>query len=360
MSVDPTGLMSGALSIDDGECSCENSIVATPHTDFTPDNLATTISSAAATSLSASQGDRSSTLLVSAQHVMPLSELEQPLSVQPPHVAEFEEPMSFTACMTANEDDTTVMSCSHAAGPDNGTTAAASTEHPPSMPAVSEAIQPRVQGPESASLIKATCVDDGCEVHSSVTGDVVDAVDTLGISNMPSPAACESASADGVREDVVSSTEIPETSDCAQVPHAGDEVRLVATPAALAAVSAEVQHLKLLLRDSERQRQRLAAALQDARGNVRIVVRVRPAPFGDIASSAVAVASETQLNVVRPAVGVNAATNGSSISLVSFDFDRVLDTTVTQTDVFSELQGSVAGVVEAGKNACIMAYGQTG
>ena len=120
----------------------------------------------------------------------------------------------------------------------------------------------------------------------------------------------------------------------------------------------------------------LAAAAFAADGNIRVLVRIRPSKSpslqlqlqpslaaGDAGGGAAAVAAvgDAQVRVVRPAIGVAAAASDApAVSLVSFDFDRVFAPAETQADVFDELAGAVAGVVDAGKNACVMAYGQTG
>ncbi|XVF57555.1 hypothetical protein PTKIN_Ptkin06aG0215200 [Pterospermum kingtungense] len=93
--------------------------------------------------------------------------------------------------------------------------------------------------------------------------------------------------------------------------------------------------------------------VQDLKGNIRVYCRVRPFLGGEPNTlSSVDHTDETTITVITPS-------KYGKEGRKSFTFNRVFSPSVTQAEVFSDMQPLVRSVLD-GYNVCIFAYGQTG
>ena len=119
---------------------------------------------------------------------------------------------------------------------------------------------------------------------------------------------------------------------------------------ALDKTSAMLREMTEKYRQEMAERRRLHALLQELRGNIRVMCRVRPLLKGEReVGECVHVADTCQVKVL------NSANRRES----SFEFDRAFPPTDSQEVVYYEVSDIVTSVMN-GYNACIMAYGQTG
>jgi hypothetical protein len=114
-------------------------------------------------------------------------------------------------------------------------------------------------------------------------------------------------------------------------------------------LQAENLSLKRLLLSAEVKRIELHNQIQEIKGNIRVVCRVRPAEADDLAVHL------QDSNLVHLNCGFDAYT----ASEYAFSFDKVLGPDATQGDVFDEVSGLVQSALD-GYKICIFAYGQTG
>ena len=97
-----------------------------------------------------------------------------------------------------------------------------------------------------------------------------------------------------------------------------------------------------------RKRRLLQDQLQELKGSIRVMCRVRPLAAGE-GSSAVSVLSDSEVVLTQP------GKDGRK----TFSFDHCFGDTSDQRAVFEEVEPVVESVL-AGFNVCIFAYGQTG
>ena len=126
----------------------------------------------------------------------------------------------------------------------------------------------------------------------------------------------------------------------------------------------EIGRLQDSLHQSEKIRKRLLNQLQEARGNIRVLVRCRP-----LNSSELKVVSQNRDTAGQPAtnVCVSCRPESGEVSLVGevrgagqvYAFDQVLGMRSSQEDVFAEVSDLVQSALD-GYHVCIFSYGQTG
>lgn len=136
----------------------------------------------------------------------------------------------------------------------------------------------------------------------------------------------------------------------------------------LSDAQASIESKEEELRAAESLRRKLHNEVQELRGNIRVIARVRPAVQ---ASSKNGVVGSALADMRYPeafpregrevqliAAGESASGTPTSVQH-AFAFDRVLPPHATQADVFTEVEHLAQSVLD-GYNTCIFAYGQTG
>ena len=130
--------------------------------------------------------------------------------------------------------------------------------------------------------------------------------------------------------------------------------------ASLASKDGELASLRDAMEHSEERELRLAAELQELKGNVRVVCRLRP-PKQHAAAKAgppVAEASGLMSSGMHRALTMRGAPASGGAGRV-FEFDRVFGAAAPNTEVYEELR-PLARAVADGSRATVLAYGQTG
>lgn len=121
---------------------------------------------------------------------------------------------------------------------------------------------------------------------------------------------------------------------------------------ALGAAHSESDQLKDAYLKEVILRRALHNELQELKGNIRVLVRVRPIlpkQDGANASSAISCVSEDEISITNP------STNGKKV----WQFNRVLGTESSQKDLFDQLSPLITSALD-GFSVCVFAYGQTG
>eukprot|EP01059_Diplonema_ambulator_P011906 TRINITY_DN21976_c0_g1_i2.p1 TRINITY_DN21976_c0_g1~~TRINITY_DN21976_c0_g1_i2.p1 ORF type:complete len:678 (+),score=148.91 TRINITY_DN21976_c0_g1_i2:198-2231(+) len=103
-----------------------------------------------------------------------------------------------------------------------------------------------------------------------------------------------------------------------------------------------------LYTEAASERKKLLRRLQEVRGTIRVVARVRPLLKNEKGTRAAVTTKGDTLYLDR--------LNGQ---VSSFTFDAVLPVAATQADVYEELR-DIPSLVLDGQNCCVLAYGQTG
>lgn len=118
----------------------------------------------------------------------------------------------------------------------------------------------------------------------------------------------------------------------------------------LAQRDTDIADLKDKLFFGERTRRELHNKIQELRGNIRVIVRVRPFLKHD---------AEQGPCTVEFHPNGQALTIANQDTTHNFNFDQVFSTTSTQEDIFNEVSNLVQSALD-GYNVCLFSYGQTG
>jgi kinesin family protein C1 len=120
--------------------------------------------------------------------------------------------------------------------------------------------------------------------------------------------------------------------------------------------------LEAKTRDDEMVRRKLHNAIQELKGNIRVICRARPALGVEKVEEGVFGFSEfggaRTLEVSAPSA-LSATGKPQPPKKWTFNFDRVFAPNSTQSQVFDEISGLVQSALD-GYNVCIFTYGQTG
>ncbi|DBA00591.1 TPA: hypothetical protein N0F65_007720 [Lagenidium giganteum] len=100
-----------------------------------------------------------------------------------------------------------------------------------------------------------------------------------------------------------------------------------------------------------KERKRLFNQVQELKGNIRVLCRVRPISKSEISHGSKQVCKFTGTEEISLA--------GEKGKLKTWEFDRVFDMASTQEQVFDEVKPLVTSILD-GYSVCIFAYGQTG
>jgi len=106
-----------------------------------------------------------------------------------------------------------------------------------------------------------------------------------------------------------------------------------------------IRRLEEQLSQSEATRRELHNTIQELRGNIRVICRIRPPPSGSELALKQIEDSRIMLNL-----------GGESYN---FNFDKVFSPSSVQEDLFAEVSGLIQSALD-GYKVCIFAYGQTG
>uniref|UniRef100_K3X2X4 Kinesin-like protein n=1 Tax=Globisporangium ultimum (strain ATCC 200006 / CBS 805.95 / DAOM BR144) TaxID=431595 RepID=K3X2X4_GLOUD len=99
-----------------------------------------------------------------------------------------------------------------------------------------------------------------------------------------------------------------------------------------------------------KERKRLFNLVQELKGNIRVLCRVRPISKMEIGNGSKMICKFTNEEVTL---------SGEKGKLKTWEFDRVFDMNSTQDQLFSEVRPLVTSILD-GYSVCIFAYGQTG
>ncbi|TMW62185.1 hypothetical protein Poli38472_009678 [Pythium oligandrum] len=99
-----------------------------------------------------------------------------------------------------------------------------------------------------------------------------------------------------------------------------------------------------------KERKRLFNLVQELKGNIRVLCRVRPISKGEISNGSKAVCKFTPEEIT---------VTGEKGKVKTWEFDHVFDTNSSQEELFAEVRPLVTSILD-GYSVCIFAYGQTG
>lgn len=123
--------------------------------------------------------------------------------------------------------------------------------------------------------------------------------------------------------------------------------------------AAEVAHEKL--RQEETLRRKLHNQVQELKGNIRVMCRVRPASPSETEPAKIGfpdVDTDSKEVAVR-GPETRSATGNVTTATYSYSFDRVFGPTCQNAEVFEEISQLIQSALD-GYNVCIFCYGQTG
>ncbi|EFC45899.1 kinesin-14 [Naegleria gruberi] len=110
--------------------------------------------------------------------------------------------------------------------------------------------------------------------------------------------------------------------------------------------------LRNLFEEEVKKRKSLHNLVEDMKGNIRVIVRMRPLigdeQATDLSNGRIDIKDDTTITV-----------GSQNLGLKEYDFFKVLDENISQEDVFEHVKPMLQSALD-GYNLCIFAYGQTG
>lgn len=122
--------------------------------------------------------------------------------------------------------------------------------------------------------------------------------------------------------------------------------------------AARVADLEQQLKAGELERRRLHEQMQEMRGNIRVIARLKPLGRGERGCD-MHVIGRRELVVASSDESVGVAGDKNAAKTHTFAFDRVFDGSATQSACFEEISQAVQSALD-GFHVCIFTYGQTG
>ena len=123
--------------------------------------------------------------------------------------------------------------------------------------------------------------------------------------------------------------------------------------------SHEISRLERQIEMIQLERKRMHDQIQESKGNIRIICRVRPAFETNSSVVIKCRKGKESLTVDIPSKGIDKTGNPRQSEIKIHNFDAVLGPESTQENVFDEVSGLIKSVID-GFHVLILAYGQTG
>ncbi|XP_055499155.1 carboxy-terminal kinesin 2-like [Leucoraja erinacea] len=124
----------------------------------------------------------------------------------------------------------------------------------------------------------------------------------------------------------------------------------------------QLQHMEQALTNTEQERRRLHNDVQELKGNIRVICRVRPFLDGERHNDMMHIQflpSDEKVITLTKEQESHTGNNRKEVVKHNFSFDHVLQPVAKQEKVFEDISQLVQSALD-GYNVCIFAYGQTG
>ncbi|XP_032885252.1 carboxy-terminal kinesin 2-like isoform X2 [Amblyraja radiata] len=124
----------------------------------------------------------------------------------------------------------------------------------------------------------------------------------------------------------------------------------------------QLQHMEQALTNTEQERRRLHNDVQELKGNIRVICRVRPLLDGERHNDMMHIQflpSDEKVITLTKEQESHTGNNQKEVVKHNFSFDHVLQPVAKQEKVFEDISQLVQSALD-GYNVCIFAYGQTG
>eukprot|EP00899_Mesostigma_viride_P002626 jgi/Mesvir1/12364/Mv00547-RA.1 len=121
-----------------------------------------------------------------------------------------------------------------------------------------------------------------------------------------------------------------------------------------------IQSLSLEVKKESILRKKLYNQVRELKGNIRVLVRVRPLLPHEVPKNPPVAVSKVDEYTVEVMLGTQErGRTGGEATAKRFEYDAIFDGGATQADVFAETEALIQSVFD-GYNVCIFCYGQTG
>ena len=147
--------------------------------------------------------------------------------------------------------------------------------------------------------------------------------------------------------------------DVAALENAADDSSATDTEEELFRLTEELVHADEKLVEKEMERRLMHNTIQELKGNVRVLCRVRPPAAGAKVPAHIAVTTKGGKQEIALKINEPAVSGEQKTRVVPFTFDRIFSSSATQQHVFAEISQLVQSALD-GHNVTIFAYGNTG